>query len=247
MNWVREERCLQSEMGIRKLHRLLKPRLEAYQIKIGRDKLFELCRKHGLLIVKKTRRCYTTNSNHGFRKHSNLLAGTQVTGPHQAWVGDITYIRIEGGRFVYLALLMDAFSRKIIGWNVGQTLEAEGCINALKMAIKQLPKGVLPPIHHTDRGIQYCCNEYNKIITKRGITLSMTEENHCYENAMAERLNKTFKYEYHLKKTCRNLAAVKAIVKQSVNLYNNRRPHVSLGYEFPSVMHQLGVAKEEVA
>ena len=158
-----------------------------------------------------------------------------LTEPNQVWVCDITYIRVAKS-FVYLALITDAFSRKIIAYNVGENLEAVGCMKALRLAIKDLPKGKYP-IHHSDRGSQYCCHDYIKILTSRNLSVSMTEENHCYENSKAERVNGILKYEYHLRNTFNDLGGAKKAIKQAIYLYNNCRPHTALGYAFPSYVH----------
>ena len=233
---IKQERCIQSELGVRKLQKLLKSSFEVNDIKIGRDALFDLARDEKLLIKKKKKYCRTTDSRHRFQVYKNLLKDKVLTGSNQAWVCDITYVRVAKS-FVYLSLITDAYSRKIIAYNVGENLEAIGCMKALRMALKDLPEGK-NPIHHSDRGSQYCCHDYTDILKQRRIPISMTEENHCYENSKAERINGILKYEYHLRNTFKSLKDAKKAIKQAVYLYNNCRPHMSLDYSFPSDVHE---------
>lgn len=155
------------KLGIRKLYKLIKEELKNNQIDIGRDLLFSIAKKHSLLIKKK--RCYkrTTYSRHGLRTYPNLLKSTDLSEPNQAWVSDITYIRTREG-FVYLALITDRYSRKIVGYNVGDNLEAIGCMRALRMAFKQLPN-IHSLIHHSDRGSQYCCYDYINMLRAKKV------------------------------------------------------------------------------
>jgi len=185
----------------------------------------------------KRKRCYkrTTYSRHGLRTYPNLLKMSEIDEPNQAWVSDITYIRTNEG-FVYLALVTDRYSRKIVGYDVGDNLEATGCMRALKMALKQLPKRH-SLIHHSDRGSQYCCYDYINMLRARKIKISMTEENHCYENSVAERVNGILKHEFYLKETFQKKQQVRVIVKEIVHLYNNRRPHLALNYATPEQIH----------
>ena len=223
------------KLGIRKLHILLKEELKENNIEVGRDLLFTIAKKHDLLIKKKRSYKRTTYSRHGLRTYSNILKTVTLDGPNQAWVSDITYIRTCEG-FVYLALITDRYSRKIVGYDVGDNLEAIGCIRALKMAFRQLPK-MHSLIHHSDRGSQYCCYDYINMLRARNVKISMTEENHCYENSAAERVNGILKHEFYLKETFKKKRQVRLIVKEVVNLYNSRRPHVALGYATPEEVH----------
>ena len=232
---IKEQRCIQSELGIRKLQHLLKDDFKENSIKVGRDLLFDIAREEKLLIKKKKKYCRTTDSRHRFKVYRNLVKDEVLIEPNQVWVCDITYIRVAKS-FVYLALITDAFSRKIIAYNVGENLEAVGCMKALRMAIKSLPKDKTP-IHHSDRGSQYCCHDYIKILQSRNLPVSMTEENHCYENSKAERVNGILKYEYHLRNTFKNLKDAKSAIKQAIYLYNNCRPHMALDYAFPNDVH----------
>ena len=165
----------------------------------------------------------------------NLLAGKTCQGPNQAWVSDLTYIRTEEG-FLYTALITDVYSRKIVGFHIGDTLEAVGCLRALDLALSELPAGK-QPIHHSDRGCQYCCHEYVERLQARGLAISMTEVQHCYENALAERVNGILKQEYEMDRTFRTKAQAKAALEQAVWLYNYRRPHTMLNYRFPADVH----------
>lgn len=234
---VKQERCLQAMLGGRKLLKCLHEEFAAENIFIGRDRFFDVLRKHGLLIRKKRNKKRTTNSNHGFRVYRNVFKDCQPKCPGEAWVSDITYIRTEEG-FIYLSLITDAFSRKIIGYEAGDNLEASGCIKALNKALGQL-RSNQTPIHHSDRGSQYCCNDYIDLLKRRGIRISMTEENHCYENAMAERVNGILKHEYGLKQNFKTKAYAITAVKQGIKLYNERRPHYKLGLKTPSQVHAL--------
>lgn len=233
---VRQERALQPMLGCRKLLTLIQPKLEQAGVSIGRDLFFALMKDHEMLIKRTKRRVSTTNSRHGFAVYSNLIKDYVPDAIGQVLVSDITYIRTDEG-FVYLALVMDAYSRKIVGYDCSDSLEADGCLRALKKAMRQLPKGS-NAIHHSDRGCQYCCHRYVDMLKSGGLRVSMTEENHCYENSQAERLNETMKYEYGLRLTFKRKSDVYRVVDQSVNLYNTRRPHQALGFRIPEIVHR---------
>ena len=235
LDLVCQERAMQPKLGGRKLLHMIGSELESAGVLIGRDRFFALLSAHDLLIERKVNHCRTTNSWHGFRVYPNLLKDLSLTGPHQALVSDITYIRTAEG-FVYLALVMDAWSRAIVGFDCSDTLEAEGALRALTMALGQLPADC-QTVHHSDRGSQYCCSAYVGALKGSGLRISMTEENHCYENAKAERLNGILKQEYGLDDdfVCKHDAY--AAVCQGVDLYNHRRPHQSLSYQCPMAVH----------
>ena len=233
---VKAERALQPRLGVRKLMVRLRGPLEEMGIRMGRDRMFELLRGHGLLIKRRRRGVRTTESRHGFRTYANRFRDLELTGPHQAWVSDVTYVRTQEG-FVYVSLVSDAWSRKIVGAVAAETLEATGSVKALKAALAQLPRGA-HPVHHSDRGIQYCCGEYVRRLEGCGLTVSMTEQDHCYENAQAERVNGILKQEYGLGETFRMKAQVRAALAQAVWLYNTRRPHTRLGYRTPEEVHR---------
>ncbi len=233
---VQAERALQPKLGCRKVLELIKPELEHAGLGIGRDLFFDFMAEHEMLIKRRKRSVATTNSRHNFKVYKNLLKDKEFTGANQALVSDITYIRTEEG-FVYLALVMDAYSRKIVGYDCSDSLEAEGCLRALSHSIKQLPAGS-NAIHHSDRGCQYCSYRYVNRLKGAGLQVSMTEENHCYENAQAERLNGILKQEYGLGETFMKKEYAYNAVRQAVELYNNRRPHQALGYKIPAMVHQ---------
>jgi transposase InsO family protein len=232
---VRRERRMQPRIGGRKLLFLLKAEMDEAGIAMGRDCFFELLSQRNLLVVPKPGRPQTTNSRHSLPVFHNLLAGRALLGPNEAWVSDLTYIRTEEG-FLYAALIMDAYSRKIVGYHIGDSLESEGCLKALDMALCALPEGK-HPLHHSDRGCQYCCHMYVDRLQARGLPISMTEVQHCYENAQAERLNGILKQEYEMDRVFRTKAQARAAFEQAVWLYNHRRPHLKLGYRFPADVH----------
>jgi putative transposase len=233
---VKQERCIQPQIGTRKLQVLLTPSLKAQGVTIGRDRLFAVLKREGLLIKKRRRGQRTTDSRHHYHVYTNRFADAMIDAPHQAWVSDLTYVRVGDG-FRYLSLVTDACSRKIVGWHLHQTLEASGPYRAAQMAIRQLPEGATP-LHHSDRGCQYCCYDYIDLLTDAGVGISMTEINHCYENAMAERLNGILKHEYGLKDRFASMEQALQATKQAIALYNGRRPHFALNYETPNACHE---------
>lgn len=232
---VIEVRQRHQRLGARKLLWMIRPELEKAGVAIGRNKLLALLRRKGLLVPRKRRSARTTDSRHRFRVYTNLLRTAQIAGPHQAWVTDLTYIRTPQS-FVFAVFVMDVFSRKIVGFDVSDSLEAAGCLRAAKQAMAQLPKGARP-IHHSDRGTQYCCEEYVNLLARNKLAISMTEVNHCYENSMAERLNGILKQEYGLGETLANLKEARLLVRQAVMLYNLERPHLALDYATPEQVH----------
>ncbi len=237
VEFVKRERRAQPKLGVRKLSILLEAELSEAGVSMGRDRMFELLRERDMLIVRKRQFVKTTDSRHGFRIWPNLIRNVDPSMPNQVWVSDLTYVRTDEG-FMYLSLITDAFSRKIVGFDISDTLEATGCIRALKMALKQLPEGARP-IHHSDRGTQYCCDAYTKLLRRTGCPISMTEVNHCYENALAERVNGILKGEYALGQGFRNKHQAVHVARQAVTLYNERRPHTSLNYRFPAEVHAM--------
>lgn len=233
---VQRERRLQPRLGGRKLFRMLQPELAEAGVAMGRDRFFEILKQHGLLVEPRRRKARTTHSGHGLPVYRNLLKGRQLSGPHEAWVSDQTYVRTDEG-FVYLSLISDAFSRKVVGWDASDSLEAEGSCRALKRALAQLGEGK-QPLHHSDRGVQYCSQAYLEILGQWGLEVSMTESLHCYENAQAERLNGILKQEYGLGGSFRTKAQARQAIREAIELYNQRRPHLSLGYRTPEEVHQ---------
>ncbi len=232
---VKRERQLQPRLGVRKLHHILRDDLQEAGVEIGRDRIFEILRDQGMLVEPLPKSPRTTNSRHALPVFRNLIADVQTTGPDQIWASDITYIRTLEG-FEYLSLTMDLHSRKTVGFHCGEDLSTAGCLEALDVALTGLPEGS-HPIHHSDRGCQYCSHDYVQRLTEHGLSVSMTEENHCAENATAERLNGILKQEYGLGMTFRTRAQARAAVEQAVWLYNNRRPHLSLGMQTPVEVH----------
>jgi len=229
--------------GTDKLYYSLKVTFEQHGIKLGRDGLYRLLGRYGLLIRHRKRKPYTTNSNHRYKKYPNLIRNMQITEAGQLWVSDITYIR-QANRFSYLSIITDAYSHKIVGYKLHPTLQSEGAIDALVMASKDAKraKGI---IHHSDRGIQYCCNEYVKMIEHFGIQLSMTEKGDPYENAIAERVNGILKYEHNLKQTFADYSTAKQAVDEAVRKYNEIRIHDSCARLTPTEAHeQKGVLKK---
>jgi putative transposase len=232
---VKRERRMQPRLGGRKLLRVLHPDMRDAGVEVGRDRFFELLAENDLLVSPKPARARTTNSRHSLPVFHNLLAGRAPEAPNEAWVSDLTYIRTDEG-FLYAALITDAYSRKIVGAHIGDSLEAEGCICALDQALGDLPVDKRP-IHHSDRGCQYCCHEYVHLLQARNLPISMTEIMHCYENAMAERVNGILKQEYEMDRTFRTKAQAIEAFRQAVWLYNYRRPHLSLNYRLPADVH----------
>jgi transposase InsO family protein len=232
---VKRERKMQPRLGGRKLLYLLGRDLDEANVSIGRDRFFEVLAEHDLLVARKPGRPRTTNSRHSLPVFHNLLAGNCFESPNEAWVSDLTYIRTDEG-FLYAALITDVASRKIVGAHIGDSLEAEGCLKALEQALGELPEGK-HPIHHSDRGCQYCCHAYVERLQAGGLPISMTEVMHCYENAMAERVNGILKQEYELDCTFRTKAQARKAFAQAVWLYNHRRPHLMLAYRFPADVH----------
>lgn len=235
---VAAERRLQPRLGARKMRMLIGSALEAAGVKLGRDRCFEILRKRGLLLAPQPAPypC-TTDSQHYLPVFKNQIKGRFLTRPNEVWVSDLTFLRTSEG-FVYLALVSDKYSRKIVGYHCAETLAAAGCVQALEMALAGLSPGQ-KPIHHSDRGSQYCCHEYVNHLTSRGMGISMTEQDHCAENALAERINGILKSEYGLGMELESKAQARRAVAQAVLLYNTRRPHTALGYRFPETVHSL--------
>jgi putative transposase len=236
---VRHVRLRQPRLGTRKLHHLLGPTLAGHGLKLGRDRLFDVLRAARLLVVPHRAYHKTTHSHHRFRRHPNLLkAGPdQVvpSAPEQVWVADITYLP-TAGPFVYLSLVTDAFSRKIVGYHVHDSLQTEQVSQALKMALRTR-RTREPLIHHSDRGIQYCSTYYQAIHARHGLRCSMTDGYDCYQNALAERVNGILKDEF-LRQRPADLKQAAKMVEQSVHIYNHERPHTSLQYKTPDAVHR---------
>ena len=232
---VMDVRMKMPRIGARKLYHILKESLEA--LSVGRDKLFQILKANHLLVKPKRSYHITTNSHHRFRKHKDLTIDMKVSRPEQLWVSDITYL---GNRKqpCYLALVTDAYSKKIVGYDVSNSLSMEGSLRALKMAISKriYKKDML--IHHSDRGLQYCCDEYQQTLIKNNINCSMTESYDPYRNAVAERVNGILKQEFIVIREGVKLSEMKKMVSESVNIYNNIRPHHACFMNTPKYMHR---------
>lgn len=237
---VEKVRMRMPRVGTRKLYHLLYDELK--ELGVGRDRLFAIMKANHLHIVPKRQYHITTDSHHHFRKHKNLVDGKEVVRPEQVWVSDITYI---GNRKnpMYLALITDAYSKKIMGLNVSNSLSASGAIAAMKQAVKNRNYPDSKLIHHSDRGLQYCCDEYQQLLNKNYISCSMTESYDPYQNAIAERVNGILKHEFILGIQIQDLSLMKKLIEQSVHIYNNERPHWSCQMNTPEVMHQQQTIK----
>jgi transposase InsO family protein len=222
-------------LGTRKLHHVLQPRLASHKITIGRDYLFDLLAEHRLLIRRRKRKVITTDSRHWMRKYSNLVKPISVNRPEQVWVSDITYIRMVN-QWGYLSLITDAYSRKIMGYNFRNDLAAEGCIEALKMALNNRVYND-HIIHHSDRGSQYCSHQYVNLLLNNKIAISMTENGDPYENALAERMNGILKTEFNLYNTQLGFEQTSNLITKSISAYNQLRPHASCDYMTPDQTH----------
>ena len=234
---VRGERREQPRLGGRKVYHLIQAELKQAGVKMGRDRVFAELKKAGLLVPRKPSEWpKTTQFNKNLPVFKNLVKGRKVTKPNQVWVADITYIRTEEG-FLYLALVTDQWSRKIVGFHLGKTLEVEVVLRALNMGLKSLPAGE-KPIHHSDRGCQYASHAFVERIKQAGLRMSMTEKNHSAENAMAERVNGILKQEYWLDANFPTRQQAEQACAQAIRLYNTRRPHSALALRTPEQVHQ---------
>lgn len=235
---VKEIRRYHPVLGGRKLFALLQQDLLDHQIKMGRDGLFNLLADHSLLVRRQRKRAITTHSNHWYRKYPNLTVGYVPTSANQLWVSDITYWRTPFG-FLYISFITDAYSHKIVGYELANNLEAINNIKALQMALGSLNGTANDLIHHSDRGIQYCSAEYVALLKEHKISISMTQSGDPLENPVAERINGIIKEEYLKHKHIHNQLQAVEILKQSVVLYNNERPHLSNNFLTPMQAHQL--------
>lgn len=223
--------------GTKKLYLDIQKGLQENDIKMGRDLFLKFCKNHHLLVPK-TKRCFiTTNSNHHYVKSPNLIKTLTITHSEQVWVVDITYIKLEG-KHAYLALVTDLYSKKIMGFCIDDNMKVGLVKSALDMAIKNRETTHEKIIHHSDRGIQYCCPDYVEYAQKRGMVLSTTEKYDPYENAVAERINETLKYEFGMIKTIPNLQVAIKMLKEAVEVYNNERRHCSLEMQTPNYAHK---------
>jgi len=235
VNMVLKIRNTMPRIGAKKLYYLLK--IELSRLKIGRDKFIDILRANHLLVTPKRSYHITTNSHHRFRKHQNQILDLQISRPEQVWVSDITYIGKRENP-CYLSLITDAYSKRIMGFNVADNMNAHSSLTALKNAIKKRRDKDKTLIHHSDRGIQYCSDQYQKLLYENNIKCSMTENSDPYENAVAERINGILKQEFNIDKFNLKLAVMKVLVKNAIEIYNNKRPHYSNYMLTPSQMHQ---------
>lgn len=226
-------------LGTRKLYYLLKTQ---GSIHIGRDKLFSVLRQEGLLVSRKRKYTVTTNSKHWLRKYPNLIKGVHLERPEQLWVADITYIDTLDGN-AYLHLITDAYSKRIMGYELCDNMEAASTLKALKMALSKRKYKTSELIHHSDRGLQYCSKLYTDCLKEHDVIISMTENGDPYENAVAERVNGILKDEFGLSDTLESIMHAKELASQSIKIYNNVRPHLSCSMLTPNQMHKQDKVK----
>jgi putative transposase len=229
-------RCRMPRIGTRKLYYLIKDELSLLNIKIGRDVLFNFLRAEHLLVKPKRSYVKTTNSKHWMKKYPNLIKDIKLTKPEQLWVSDITYIKTNKGH-EYLSLITDAYSKKIMGYELLENLSATGPLNAMEMALKNR-KYAHDLIHHSDRGLQYCSADYIEKLMQNGIKISMTENGDPYENAIAERVNGILKYEFLIIEGFNNHLQAMDVIKESIKIYNEERPHLSCKMLTPNQAHR---------
>jgi transposase InsO family protein len=232
---VRDIRRFMPRLGTRKLYHLLRPKLVAQGIKLGRDSFFALLRDHKMLIEPKKRYTKTTFSKHWMRKHPNLYAGMTLERPDEAYVSDITYVESQEGVH-YLSLVTDAFSRRIVGHHLSKDMSAAEVVKALIKATSQRTSNK-PLVHHSDRGLQYCSGIYQSELQRHDIKPSMTDGYDCYQNALAERMNGILKQEFLLGEYP-TFEILEQIIDESILIYNEYRPHLSLGLKTPNEVHK---------
>lgn len=232
---VMEVRQQMPRIGTRKLHYLLKDQLN--EIGIGRDKLFTILKANHMLMKPKRSYRKTTDSNHWYRKHKNLIEDITPVMPEQIWASDITYLGNRSNHR-YLALVTDTYSKKIVGYDLSASLGADGAIRALKMGLRQRSYKEKKLIHHSDRGFQYCCDNYQKVLARKKVRCSMTESYDPYANAVAERVNGILKQEFLLEDYNVKLPIMKELVRNSIEIYNKKRPHYSCAMKTPEQMHK---------
>lgn len=232
----------------RNLHQCLQKEFRAHDIKIGRDKFFDLLRNNHLLIKSKRCRTKTTCSYHHFNKYKNLIATTPpLSKPGKIWVADITYLWLKPqDKFCYLSLITDLYSRKIVGHCVHESLSVKGCLSALQQALRNRRGEKASLIHHSDRGVQYCCHAYVQLLKKNKVKISMTETGDPLENAVAERVHKTIKEEFTDDRQINfcNIEQAKTEIRKFIDFYNEKRPHRSLEWLTPNEAEQrTGILK----
>ena len=241
-------RQLHKQMGVRKLYDKLQIFMFEHQIKMGRDALFNLLSSNKLLIRRRQRRVQTTQSTHWLRKYPNLIRNFTPASPNHLWVSDITYWRIETG-FIYISLITDAYSHKVVGYHVAESLSSIETIKALKMALFDMtrkPKRHHKLIHHSDRGLQYCSQDYTSLLKSKNIKISMTESGDPLENSIAERINGIIKEEYLKHYSVKTIEEAKRILDLNIKLYNKDRPHNSIGNLYPEQVHNLNLKTKKL-
>jgi len=232
---VMEVRQQMPRIGTRKLYYLLQDQL--MDLGVGRDRLFAILKANHMLIRPKRSFRKTTDSYHRFRKHKNLIESTTPARPEQIWASDITYLGNRGNHR-YLALITDTYSKKIVGYDLSESLGTAGAIRALKMGLRQRSYKEKKLIHHSDRGFQYCCDDYQKVLARKKVKCSMTESYDPYANAVAERVNGILKQEFLLEDYNVKLPIMKELVRNSIEIYNKKRPHYSCDMKTPEQMHK---------
>ena len=237
---ITSKRMKMPRLGTRKLYYLLQNEIKQAGVKIGRDGLFSYLKWENMLIKPAKNYTATTNSKHWLRKYPNLYLDCELTRAEQVFVSDITYVKSKE-RTHYLSLVTDAFSRKIMGYELSDNMSSENVAKALSMAVRNRTTN-LPLIHHSDRGLQYCSNIYQNKLKQSAIQPSMTEGGNCYQNALAERMNGILKQEFLFQK-CNTGKELKKLISESIKTYNNERPHLNLKMKTPTFMHEKGSKK----
>jgi putative transposase len=236
LNLVHSRRRILPRLGTRKIYHQIKPAMHSMGLKLGRDNLFTLLRTNELLIKPTKRYVSTTNSKHWLRKYPNMVKDIHITAPEQVWVSDITYIKTDEGN-CYLNMVTDAFSRRIMGFSIADTMNTEEMKKAYEMALAQRTYPQHQLIHHSDRGLQYCSAEYVLLSTENKHLISMTENGDPYENALAERMNRTLKEEFGLGRRLPSKQQAFRLTQEAIQLYNEHRPHLALKMETPNTVH----------
>jgi len=232
---VREVRKEEPMTGCKKVHNCISAKMIEANVFVGRDRFIDILGEHGMHIKTKRKFETTTYSRHPYAVAPNLVKNRDISRPNEVYVADITYVRLSVG-FAYLFLVTDLYSRKIVGYSLSRNLKHDGAIEALRRSLKGVsdPGGI---IHHSDRGCQYCCHEFLDELRKHGMESSMTDENHCYQNAVAERVNGILKLEYFIDSTFKNYEAALAAIDSAVYIYNNKRTHWSLKLRTPEQVY----------
>ena len=224
-------------IGGKKLYFMLQSKLRGYDITLGRDRFFALLRDNDLLVKRRKKRPVTTMSRHQLRKYPNLITELVVKGPNQLWVSDITYIKVAD-KWNYVIFITDAYSKKVVGFQVSDRATTAFCLEALEQALEQWTDRDGTLIHHSDRGLQYCSYDYTGKLKDNGILISMTQNGDPLENAIAERVNGIFKGDFMMDKTFECLSQARQEIQRMVYHYNHTRPHASCDYLTPVQAHQ---------